>query len=111
MTDGRGNLRLRFLIGNRNYRWQYRLADENKWRPLHEREHAQIDDHYEPVGFGDDPSLLLVLKPHEGRLALWSEDLCKGPRKKPGAAPRNYRSYSPMILMRMRLGRRPSNSP
>ncbi len=75
MTDGRGNLRLRFFIKNREYRWQYRLAGEKKWRLLHERKHTDIDTFYEPAGFGDDPNRLLVRKPHEGRLALWSEDL------------------------------------
>jgi dipeptidyl aminopeptidase/acylaminoacyl peptidase len=28
-----------------------------------------------PVGFGLDPNRLFVIKPHEGRLALWAEDL------------------------------------
>jgi dipeptidyl aminopeptidase/acylaminoacyl peptidase len=75
MTDGRGDPRLRFLIGERDYRWQYRLKNEKKWRPLHEWKHADIEEDYQPIGFGDDPNLLLVLKRHEGRIALWSEDL------------------------------------
>jgi dipeptidyl aminopeptidase/acylaminoacyl peptidase len=77
MTDGRGDPRLRFLIGDRDYRWQYRLVGEKKWRPLHEWEHADIEEAYQPIGFGDDPNLLLVLKPHQGRIALWSEDLAR----------------------------------
>ena len=75
MTDGRGQLRLRFLVGKRDYRWQYRRSGEKKWHVLREWDHEDIDVSYQPVGFGNDPDLLLVLKPHEGRIALWSEDL------------------------------------
>jgi dipeptidyl aminopeptidase/acylaminoacyl peptidase len=75
MTDGRGNLRLRFFFTKQDYRWQYRLAGEKKWRLLHEWKRSDIDAFYEPEGFGDDPNRLLVRKLHEGRLALWSEDL------------------------------------
>ena len=34
-----------------------------------------LDHDYQPIGFGEDPDRLLVFKPHDGRLALWSVDL------------------------------------
>jgi dipeptidyl aminopeptidase/acylaminoacyl peptidase len=75
MTDGRGNPRLRFFMDDRECRWQYRLAGEKKWRLLRKWALTDVGSVYEPAGFGDDPNLLLVLKPHEGRVALWLEDL------------------------------------
>jgi dienelactone hydrolase len=77
MSDGRGTVRLRRKLDERLTRWDYRLAGESSWHRLHESKHADYAtaERYYPVGFGEDPNQLLVLKPHEGRLALWSEDL------------------------------------
>jgi len=79
MSDGRGTPRLYFRMSEHHIRWKYRRSGERKWRKLHKAKMSDLDDHYYPVGFGGDPDGLLVIKPHEGRLALWSEDL-KGKR-------------------------------
>ena len=62
-------------LTEREVDWRYRIAAEKKWRPLHESKITDLRDIYQPVGFGSDPNQLLVFKPFEGRLALWSEDL------------------------------------
>jgi dipeptidyl aminopeptidase/acylaminoacyl peptidase len=36
---------------------------------------TDLDDDFLPIGFGEDPNRLLVIKSHEGRLALWAMDL------------------------------------
>ena len=74
MSDGRGRLRLRFLIREREYAWQHRPAAGGGWRTLREWDQSQPGD-FDPIGFGDDPDELLVLRAHQGRTALWSEDL------------------------------------
>jgi dipeptidyl aminopeptidase/acylaminoacyl peptidase len=79
MSDGHGTPRLYRRMGEHHIRWKYRRSGERKWRKLHKARMSDLDDHYYPVGFGDDPDGLLVVKPHEGRFALWSEDL-KGKR-------------------------------
>ena len=66
-------------MSEHHIRWKYRRSGERKWRKLHKAKMSDLDDHYYPVGFGEDPDGLLVVKPHEGRLALWSVDL-KGKR-------------------------------
>jgi dipeptidyl aminopeptidase/acylaminoacyl peptidase len=77
ITDGRGAIRLRLKIDKRERRWDYRLSGEKKWHLLDRAKHTDFTTtpSYQPVGFGEDPNQLLVLKPHEGRLSLWSEDL------------------------------------
>jgi dipeptidyl aminopeptidase/acylaminoacyl peptidase len=73
ITDGRGSPRLYWHMKNDEIRWYFRLPNERKWRILDEHE---IDDHdFYPIGLGDSPDQVLVLKPNEGRLALWSVDL------------------------------------
>jgi dipeptidyl aminopeptidase/acylaminoacyl peptidase len=79
ISDGRGSARLYVRMTENHIRWNYRRSGESKWRKLHKARMSDLDDHYYPVGFGEDPDELLVVKPHEGRLALWSEDL-KGKR-------------------------------
>ncbi len=74
ISDGRGMSRLYRRVTLNHIRWKYRRSGERKWRKLHKAKVSDLDDYY-PVGFGADPDQLLVLKPHEGRLALWSEDL------------------------------------
>jgi dipeptidyl aminopeptidase/acylaminoacyl peptidase len=75
MSDGRGALRLRMSLSERRLRWWYTLAGEGKWRRLHDRAVTDLENIYEPVGFLDDPNSLLVFKPSDGRVALWSEEL------------------------------------
>jgi len=74
-TDGRGSARLFFDAGKNDNRWRYRLSGESKWRDLHEWERTDVQHAYAPIGFGEDPDQLLVFKPNDGRLALWSVDL------------------------------------
>jgi dipeptidyl aminopeptidase/acylaminoacyl peptidase len=74
MSDGRGTPRLYLHQTEYSIRWRYRHAGESEWRLLHESKATDLDDYY-PVGFGDDPNALLVIKPFESRLALWLEDL------------------------------------
>ncbi|HXV36646.1 MAG TPA: S9 family peptidase [Myxococcota bacterium] len=75
MTDGRGTARLNYYVGEYDERWRYRVAGESKWRELHEWKRTDVQHVYRPVGFGEDPNELFVLKPHDGRVALWSVDL------------------------------------
>jgi dipeptidyl aminopeptidase/acylaminoacyl peptidase len=75
ISDGRGVPRLYWYMSEDQIRWKYRRSGERKWRVLHKSKMTDMDDDYHPIGFGEDPDRLLVLKPHDGRLALWSEDL------------------------------------
>jgi len=77
LTDGHGFARLFLHAGKNDNRWRYRRYGESEWRDLHEWKRTDIYHDYHPVGFGEDPDQLLVLKPHDGRLALWSVDLLK----------------------------------
>jgi dipeptidyl aminopeptidase/acylaminoacyl peptidase len=74
-TDGRGSVRLFLYTGKYDRRWRYRRSGESVWRDLHEWKRTDIRHVYDPVGFGDDPDRLLVFKPYDGRVALWSVDL------------------------------------
>ncbi|MHC5012544.1 MAG: hypothetical protein ACYTG6_16630, partial [Planctomycetota bacterium] len=75
LSDGRGAPRVRLYQSERRNKWSYRRAGESRWRALHESEAAAQVVDYWPVGFGLDPDRLLVLKRHDGRLALWAENL------------------------------------
>jgi dipeptidyl aminopeptidase/acylaminoacyl peptidase len=75
MSDGRGSPRLYRYASEDQVRWKYRRSGQSKWRVLHKKTASYSEDDYRPIGFGDDPDRLLVLKPHEGRLALWAVDL------------------------------------
>ncbi len=57
-------------------KWSYRREGESEWRLLHKSETGQQES-YQPIGFGQDANELFVLKPHNGRLALWAEHLGK----------------------------------
>jgi len=70
MSDGRGTPRLRLRMTERTLGWHFRLSGESKWHDLHESKMAELDD-YTPVGFGEDPNSLFVIKPLDGRLALF----------------------------------------
>ncbi len=74
-TDGRGSARLFFDAGKNENRWRYRRSGESKWRELDEWKRTDAHHVYDPIGFGEDPDQLLVLKPQDGRVALWSVDL------------------------------------
>jgi dipeptidyl aminopeptidase/acylaminoacyl peptidase len=76
LSDGRGTPRVRLYQSDRLNKWSYRLEGESDWRVLHESEVGQAES-YRPIGFGQDPNKLFVLKPHEGRLALFAEHLSK----------------------------------
>lgn len=81
VSDGHGKPRLYFYEDEKKYMWAYRMPGQTDWTTLHEteiQEGVQTAWNYQPLGFGDDLTKLLVLKPHEGRMALWSEDLADG---------------------------------
>jgi dipeptidyl aminopeptidase/acylaminoacyl peptidase len=75
ISDGRGAVRLYWYMSADQFRWHYRVSGQRKWRRLHKSKMSDLDDDFDPIGFGEDPNRLLVLKPHEGRIALWSMDL------------------------------------
>lgn len=75
LSDNRGTPRLRFYLSRDDTKWQYRRPGELNWRLLHKSEKQAQDVDYQPLGFGRDPNRLLVLKRHEGRMALYAEDL------------------------------------
>jgi len=75
ISDGRGFPRLYRYVTKDQIRWSYRRSGEKKWRLLDKAKMTDLDHDYEPIGFGDDPDRLLVRKPHDGRIALWSVDL------------------------------------
>jgi dipeptidyl aminopeptidase/acylaminoacyl peptidase len=74
LTDGHGSPRLYRYLSEDKLRWHYRPAGDDHWQVLHEAKLTDLDDHYSPVGFGSDPNRVLVVKPHDGRMALWSVD-------------------------------------
>jgi dipeptidyl aminopeptidase/acylaminoacyl peptidase len=75
LSDGRGTPRVRLYASERKSEWSYRRPGESRWRELHESKPTAQEIVYSPIGFGLDPNRLFVIKPHEGRLALWAEDL------------------------------------
>jgi hypothetical protein len=77
VSDGRGSARLYSYVTEDQIRWSYRLSGKRKWHLLDKAKMSDLDHDFSPIGFGEDPDRLLVFKPHEGRLALWSVDLKK----------------------------------
>lgn len=75
LSDGRGNPRVRIDYDRTHRDLQYRLAGENKWRPLHRSEPDDLEDGYWPIGFADDPNGLFVFDLHEGRRSIFLEKL------------------------------------
>jgi len=75
ISDGHGAPRLYRYINLRHVRWHFRRSGKSKWHRLHESKWSDLEDVYEPIGFGLDPDQLFIIKPHEGRLALWAKDL------------------------------------
>lgn len=75
MSDGHGNLVLRYHLSDRGTEWRYRPAEDEPWARLHFREVGDRSSRFWPAGFGEDRSKLLAWDQHEGRRALWSFDL------------------------------------
>jgi dipeptidyl aminopeptidase/acylaminoacyl peptidase len=75
VSDGRGKARLYRYMTTDQIRWSYRVAGKKKWNLLDKAKMTDLDHDFYPIGFGEDPNQLLVLKPHEGRIALWGVDL------------------------------------
>jgi len=75
ISDGRGVPRLYRYMTLNQISWKYRLSGKKKWHLLDKSKMTDLDHDYHPIGFGEDPDRLLVFKPHDGRLALWSVDL------------------------------------
>ena len=72
MSDSQGDIRVR----KRGREWQVRAPGGRKWKRLNKTEGTNpVVPAYTPLGFGDGANELFVAKPHEGRLALWAEDL------------------------------------
>jgi dipeptidyl aminopeptidase/acylaminoacyl peptidase len=75
ISNGLAELRVRRKVNDRYDEWQYRPEGERKWQRLHRRRIENIDDRYWPAGFGAGPNELLVFDLHEGRVALFREEL------------------------------------
>lgn len=78
MGDRRGSVRLRFSIKRDRYEWHHRPLGQKKWHLLDRRKHEEIFASYRPVGFSEDPDRIMVVKDHEGRRALFEQDLGDG---------------------------------
>ena len=76
-SNGRGEIRVRRESGLRRDTWVYRKSADAEWETLRVVKHEDTEDLFWPVGFGDDPNVLLVLDEHEGREALFGIDLSK----------------------------------
>ncbi len=74
MTDGHGEIRLYYYYSDDIKKWYYKLADDSSYKELLSAKTTDDLDYY-PVGFGANRNLLYVVKPHEGHMALWTEDL------------------------------------
>ena len=75
ISDGEGNIRVRMKMNERNIEWQGRAYESSKWKSLHKHKITDLSHYYEPLGFGERTDELLVMKLHEGRVALWAENL------------------------------------
>jgi dipeptidyl aminopeptidase/acylaminoacyl peptidase len=74
LSDGRGSPRLYQYYDGKIEKWYYRLSDNNGWNLLHKSKVGD-NDSFEPVGFGDSPDQLMIMKPDGEHQALWSVDL------------------------------------
>ncbi len=79
LSDGRGEIRLRYKTDKFWYDWEYRLAGERKWHRLHR--YRPDDDHniYWPVSISPGSNELYIWDWHEGRTALFQETLVEDP--------------------------------
>ena len=79
MSDGRGNIRVMTeQRTSRKMEFKFRAAGENAWQRLHTRAFDDAKDEFSVAGFGEAPNELYVLDSHEGRIALFREDLGPG---------------------------------
>jgi len=75
ISDGHGKVRVRMKMSKRKIRWEGRSSGSKKWKLLHEEELTDLKQYYHPVAFGESRNELLVSKRHDGKVALWAEDL------------------------------------
>ena len=102
MTDKQGKVRIRARSNGREFKFEARAEGTRNWHLIHEQKLSDLHQRYEPISFGEEPNDLFVRKPHEGRQALWLEDL-SGER-----APRLIFSHPDVDVSRfleMRTGR------
>lgn len=77
ITDGRGTPRMKQFVRGEISKWYVRMPDSEDWELLHESSMSDLDDNWFPIGFGSDPNMLMVVKPHNNRLALWESDITR----------------------------------
>lgn len=76
MSNGRGEVLIRQHVSETGAEtWRYRPSEEEPWKVLHKMKPGGEGGEFLPLGFGEDPTKLLVLSAQEGRDALWSIDL------------------------------------
>ncbi len=75
MTDGNGVPRVRLRWTPDERVWQHRAPGEARWETVTRDEPDRASQGYLPVGFGDDPALLLGFKSIDGRIALIANDV------------------------------------
>ncbi len=74
LSDGRGEPRLYYYTKDGDDAWFYRLAGDTKWQNLH-RSNWSDESSYRPLGFADDPNVLYTYDSHNGRRALFKQNL------------------------------------
>ncbi len=74
-SDGRGQIRLRENHDRNWVDYEYRLDGELTWHELCRNRQDGESDCGSVLGFGEDPNDLLVLRPHEGRAAVFRQRL------------------------------------
>jgi dipeptidyl aminopeptidase/acylaminoacyl peptidase len=77
MADGHGKLKIRQKWSKRDIKLLYRNDSDATWRLLHRNTPDDSKDKYLPIGFGENTDHLYVFDDHEGRRALFREDLAK----------------------------------
>ena len=75
ISDGKGEIRIRRKVNSRRIRWEGRTAGNQEWHSLHERPLGDSSQDYWPIGFGEGANDLFVVKAHEGKEALWMEEI------------------------------------
>lgn len=80
VSDGRGNLRIKTVRTiDREVEYRFRAEGDESWQLLQVWEFADVDDDFGIAGFGDSPNEFYVFDSHEGRAALFRENL--GPER------------------------------
>ena len=75
ISDGKGELRIRMKVNSRRVRWEGRTAGNQEWHLLDERPLGDGSQEYWPIGFGEGANDLFFIKAHEGKQALWMEEI------------------------------------